>query len=190
MEESFMNTMLLKHKNVCLWAALAYALSAPLQAGLISNGGFESGFAGWTRLNQTGSEGQFTSQTGTLSPVNAFTVPPPPQGTTAAMTDAGGPGSHVLFQDFVVPTTVPSASISFSLFVNNGHGAPDFFAPANLDFGTPTLNQQARVDIIKTSADPFSVAAADVLRNLYQTKPGDPLVSGYNAFLFDIGAVL
>ena len=34
-----MNTMLLKHKNVCLWAALAYALSAPLQAGLISNGG-------------------------------------------------------------------------------------------------------------------------------------------------------
>ena len=34
------------------------------------------------------------------------------------------------------------------------------------------------------------MAAADVLLNLYQTKPGDPLVSGYNTLNFDVTALL
>jgi len=89
------------------------------------------------------------------------------------MTDSAGPGSHVLYQDFVVPNSITAGYfITLSLYINNGHGAGAFFAPALLDFATPTLNQQARVDIIKTSADPFSVAAADVLQNLYQTAAG------------------
>jgi hypothetical protein len=46
------------------------------------------------------------------------------------------------------------------------------------------------VDIIKNTADPFSVAASDVLANLYQTKAGDPLVSGYNTVTTDITALL
>jgi len=130
-------------------------------------------------------------QTGTLSPVNGFAVPAPPVGITAAMTDAGGPGSHVLYQDFVVPNSIVGAYlVNFSLFINNGNGAGSFFTPASLDFATPTLNQQARVDIIKTTADPFSVAAADVLQNLYQTTVGNPLISGYNNLLVDVTTLL
>jgi hypothetical protein len=152
---------------------------------IILNGGFESGFASWTRVDQLGSEGTFLLQSGTLSPINADPVPAPPGGTVAAMTDAAGPGSHVLYQDFVVPTG--SAHLSFSLFI--GNRANSFFTPASLDFSTPALNQQARVDILKAGTDPFSVAASDVLLNAYQTHVGDPLVSGYNTLNFDLSSL-
>src|SRR5438105_13093505 len=102
------------------------------------------------------------------------------------MTDAQGPGSHVLYQDFVA--TPDAATLSFALFI--GNRASQFATPASLDFSTPTLNQQARVDILKSTADPFSVAAADTLLNLYQTKVGDPLISGYNTITTDISALL
>lgn len=146
---------------------------------VIQNGGFESGFTSWTRADQLGSDGTFALQSGTLSPVNSDTVPAPPGGTLAAMTDAQG-------QDFVA--TAGSATLSFALFVGNRD--TDFFVPASLDFSTPALNQQVRVDIITTAADPFSVAAADVLLNLYQTSPGDPLVSGYSIQTTDVSALL
>src|SRR5262249_12807967 len=95
--------------------------------------------------------------------------------------------SHVLYQDFVVPAE--NAALSFSLFV--GNRANSFFTPtpASLDFSTPALNQQARVDILRASVDPFSVAASDVLLNLYQTQVGNPLVSGYNALNFDLSSL-
>jgi len=67
-------------------------MAAYAQLPVITNGGFESGFTGWTRADQTGSDGTFFLQTGTSSPVNSDPVPAPPQGVNAAMTDAGGPG--------------------------------------------------------------------------------------------------
>jgi hypothetical protein len=103
------------------------------------------------------------------------------------MTDPQGPGSHVLFQDFTVPAGTLSGTASFSLFINSGD---TFRSPNTLDFATPTLNQQARVDIITTAADPFSVAAVDVLQNLFQTVPSDPLTSGYTNFVVDISPLL
>jgi len=157
---------------------------------LITNGGFESGFAGWTRVDALGSDGTFFLQSGITSPVNADPVPSPPGGTTAAMTDAQGPGSHVLYQDFVVPTSPGSAVLTFDLFI--GNRATDFFtpSPASLDFSTPELNQQARVDILRAGTDPFSVSSSDVLLHLFQTNPGDPLISGYTSHSADLTALL
>ncbi len=153
----------------------------PAQAQLILNGGFESGFTSWTRADQLGSDGTFFIQSGTTSPVSGNVVPAPPGGIQAAMSDAQGPGTHVLYQDFVVPTSsLASAQLSFSLFIGNRANAFFTPSPASLDFSTTALNQQARVDILRGGTDPFSVAASDVLLNLYQTSPGDPLVSGYN----------
>ena len=150
---------------------------------LVLNGGFESGFASWSRADQLGSEGTFSLQSGVVSPVNGDPVPAPPGGLRAAMTDALGPGSHVLYQDFVV-ASAQNALLSFSLFI--GNRADRFATSASLDFSTPALNQQARVDILRAGGDPFSVAASDVLLNLYQTHVGDPLVSGYNTLNFDL----
>lgn len=171
-----------------LSALLACVLCLPAQAVVIANGGFEAGFSNWTRADQLGSEGTFFLQTGTLSPVNALPVPAPPQGLTAAMTDAQGGGSHVLYQNFLITAPATPTTLSFSLFVGNRDAA--FFTPATLDWATPTLNQQARVDILTATSDPFSVAATDVLQNLYRTLPGDPLVSGYNTISVDVTALL
>jgi len=174
--------------KLCLSMIMAWTFTAPARADLIVNGGFESGFSSWTRANQVGSEGTFALQSGTLSPVNAITVPAPPGGTFAAMTDAEGPGSHVLYQDFTVLSPLSTALLTFDLFIGNRAGR--FDSPATLDFATATLNQQARVDILLASANPFSVAPSDVLLNVYQTKTGDPLVSGYTPTSQDVSAIL
>jgi hypothetical protein len=164
---------------VCLSLATAANATA-----LILNGGFESGFTSWTRVDQLGSEGTFVLQSGTTSPVNGDPVPGPPQGLTAAMTDAFGPGSHVLYQDFVVPAE--GALLSFSLFIGNRADRFAIAAAAGLDFSTTQLNQQARVDIMRGGTAPFSVAAADIALNLFQTQVGAPLVSGYTSFNFNL----
>jgi hypothetical protein len=168
---------------------LIAAAVVPVHAAeLVQNGGFETGFTGWTRVDQLGSDGSFALQTGTLSPVNGFPVPPPPGGTKAAMTDAEGPGSHVLFQSFTVSSPTPTMTLSFDVFV--GNRAAVFFTPNTLDFSTPTLDQQARVDITLGSADPFSLSATDVLLNAFKTNVGDPLVSGYTHVVVDVTSLV
>lgn len=169
-------------------AAIVLGATSAAAAPLLLNGGFEAGFSGWTRANQLGSEGTFALQSGTISPVNGLPVPAPPGATTAAMTDAAGPGAHLLYQDFLIPVGTLSGTLSFDLFVGNRAGA--FFTPATLDFSTPTLNQQARVDIVRVGADPFSVAAADVLLNVFQTAIGSPLVAGYTTITANLSALL
>jgi hypothetical protein len=174
-------------KSLWLAATLSGALCSDARASLITNGGFEAGFSNWTRSDQPGSDGTFALQTGTASPVNGDPVPAPPGGTTAAMTDAQGPGSHVLYQDFTVPSSAPAATLLFDVFIGNRAGM--FASPNTLDFSTPTLNQQARVDILLASASPFSVASGDVLMNVFQTNPGDPAVSGYTMHSVDVSAL-
>ena len=67
---------------LALFAAAAQTASAQV----LTNGGFEAGFSGWTRADQLGSNGTFALQSGTLSPVNGIVVPAPPGGATAAST--------------------------------------------------------------------------------------------------------
>jgi hypothetical protein len=168
-------------------AVMILTIAAPAGAtSFVLNGGFEAGLAGWTRADQLGSEGTFFLQSGVLSPVVADPVPAPPGGLFAAMSDAAGPGSHVLYQDFVA--AAETASLQFDLFI--GNRADRFATPASLDFSTPALNQQARVDILRAGADRFSVAPADILMNVFQTQVGDPLVSGYTTIAVDLSALL
>ena len=176
-----------------MWSSVAaLALTGGGQATaapLVVNGGFEAGLAGWTRVDAPGSDGMFLIQTGTSSPLSGQTVPAPPEGVRAAMSDAQGPGAHVLYQDVLVPTSIGTALLEFDLFV--GNRAIAFFtpSPATLDF-TPALNQQARVDILRAGTNPFSVLPSDVLQNVFQTNPGNPLVSGYSTFTIDLTALL
>jgi len=181
---------LLKLKDLGIALTLGCALSSTAFAGLIANGGFESGFSNWNRADQLGSEGSFALQTGATSPVTGDTVPLPPGAVRAAMTDALGPGSHVLYQDFTVPTAVAGGLLTFQVFIGNRAGTFFTPSPASLDFSTPALNQQARVDILLAGADPFSVASSDVLLNAFQTAAGNAAVSGYNVVNVDITSLL
>lgn len=168
--------------------ALAAAGLPALAAPVINNGGFESGLAGWSLANQLGSDGTFTVQSGTASPLNGDPVPAPPQGSNAAMTDAFGPGSRLLYQDFTAVASPGPTTLSFSLFV--GNRADRFATPATLDFSIAAINQQLRVDIVSPSADPFSVAPADVLQSIYASAVGDALVSGYTTISADVSALM
>lgn len=165
--------------------AALLGIASPCAQAAIVNGDFEVGLTGWTVVDQPGSDGSFGLQTGTVEPQSGATVPPPPQGLNAAMSGGQGPGSHVLYQDFVVPAQVATATLSFMLYVRNE--ADDFHTPEHLDFATPDLNQQVRVDLMAAGADPFGTA---VLATLYRSAAGDPLVSGYSLLSRDVGALL
>ena len=186
LHRSKLGTVLFALAPLLSWAVVREARADSL----IINGGFESGFSGWSRADQLGSDGSFMLQSGTVSPVNGDPVAAPPEGSFAAMTDAQGPGTHVLFQDFLVPTVAsPLALLSFELFIANRADTFSVPNPATLDFSGRALNQQARVDILRAGTDPFSVLASDVLLNVYQTLPGDPAVSGYTSINADVTAL-
>ena len=172
----------------CLLFLCASLASNAASAELV-NGNFEAGLTGWSRADQIGSDGAFFLQTGTASPVNGTTVPAPSSGLFAAMSEANGPGSHVLYQDFVQTTAVSVAFLAFDLYINNSAGA--FTVQDHLDFATPALNQQARVDIVLAGADPFSLAVGDVLLNAYRTQAGDAAdTGGYIGVMVDVTALL
>ena len=166
---------------VLVWPAMA--------SNIIVNGGFESNggaasstFTGWTVTNESGSGGSWYVQTGTASPLNALPVPAPPEGSFAAMTDASGPSSQVLIQGFTIPADATSVTLSFDYFLNNL--GPDFVPGSDLDFND-SPNQQARVDILSSSAGAFDTAG--VLLNAYQTQSGDTLQPGvWETFSEDI----
>ncbi|MBP8295829.1 MAG: hypothetical protein KAX84_06950 [Burkholderiales bacterium] len=171
--------------------ALAGAISLPAAgAEYLANGNFEAGLTGWSKADAAGGDGTFSVQSGTTSPINANPVPAPPGGANAAMSDAGAPGAHVLWQDFTIASTAPQFLLRFDLFIGNRAGLFGTPAPATLDFGINAANQQVRVDILAAAAGTFSVAPGDVLLAVYQSQAGDPLVAGYASLSFDITALV
>jgi hypothetical protein len=151
-------------------------------ASLILNGGFESGFTNWNVADETGgATSGWLIQTGTMSPLNMISVPAPPQGSQAAMTDAGGAGSHALYQSFTVASG-STVTLAFDLFVGNQAG---FFTPSpeSLDFNV-IPNQQARVDILSgTTSTANAFTLSSVVDNVL-----DPSVSTltYTHYSFNI----
>lgn len=172
-------------------AAFAVSLGHASAAQIISNGTFDAGLTGWTKSDMTGSDGTFSVQTGTVSPLSGASVPAPPGSPNAAMTDGQGPGTHIIYQDFTVPGPVGSAVLSFSLFVGNQAGTSYAPSPATLNFGVAAFSQQARVDILLSSSDTFSVSSSDVLLNVFQTGSGSSTApSAYANYSFQIASLL
>jgi hypothetical protein len=85
----------MKRTTLVIVASLVLFLTATrAKAALLTvNGGFETGFAGWTVLDQAGGSGSWFIQTGTASPLNGFAVPSPPEGSFAGFCCSGR--SHV-----------------------------------------------------------------------------------------------
>jgi hypothetical protein len=160
-----------------------FAFASSAVAASFTNGGFETGdFTGWTVVNQAGSSGNWYVYTGTTSPASGATIAAPPEGTHAATSDQTNPGSHQLYQDV---TLEPGAkqTLTFTLYYKNNAGS--FASPSTLDYNT-FPNQQYRVDVMKPSAPVNSVAPGDVLKNLFQTQPGDPNTLAPTVMSFDL----
>ena len=152
------------------------------QGELIRNGSFETGdFHAWDTINEFDGSGDWFIYSGTSTPINSFTVLPPPDGVFAAITDQTGGGTHLLIQDIFIPQ---GATVTCSAVIYYENRAEDFFTPDDL-FSSNGPNQQARVDILSKNANLFTVSDG-VLLNVFQTLPGDPLSRGYTTLNFDL----
>lgn len=136
---------------------------------------FESGaITGWRAVG-SGSGGWFVYADGHQAPDPAqsdpnapFDVPDPPQGRFAAVTDANGPGTRILYRDLRLEGRFTlQASVFYA-------GTGPLSSPATLAHDTPEANQQYRIDLLSPSAPIDSVAKNDVLANLFHTSPDDP----------------
>jgi len=154
------------------------------EALITSNPGFETGdFSGWTVVNEAHGSGNWFVYSGTLSPLSGFTIPAPPNGAFAATTDQGGPGSHILYQDLVVPAVAPPP-LTFVSYYENRAGI--FFTPPTLDALSSGPNQQYRIDLMNPAAPVDSVVAGDILLNIFQTQVGDPPTMAPRRFIVDL----
>ena len=137
----------------------------------ITNGDFESGtFAGWT-VSNTGSGNWFIND-GTFVTQSPLGLTAPISGSFDAMTDQGGPGTHMLSEPFVVPSGVVSANVNWNDRIFNWAG--QFMDP----------NQEVRVEI-------RDITGTTVLATIFTTNPGDTaLQAGPNMRSFDITTIM
>jgi hypothetical protein len=165
----------------------ATLMSTPATTNLVSNPSFENGatnnatsFASWSVYNA--GSGAYYNRTGTTSPVSGYTIPSPPAGSYVAISDQGGPGTHILYQDVTVPAG--GADLEFQLFIGNRAGA--WYSPSSLSYLTYP-NQQFRMDVVDPTATVTNLGSS-VWANIYQTTTGDPYVSGYNTVTASLDA--
>jgi hypothetical protein len=164
-------------------AALFGGTSAA-QAANVVNGDFETGnLSGWT-VNSTTSNasGTWFAYSGTVAPLTGAalnaTVSAPPQGAFAALTDQVSSGRRLLYQDVALDQVGPDESLTLSLFAyyKAQQGPLGNPTPDTLDPNAPVLNEQYRIDVMKRTAPLTSIDPADVLINVFRTRPGDPQV--------------
>jgi PEP-CTERM motif len=86
---------------------------------LLTNGGFESGLAGWTVSSSAGSLGSWFAGSGGATPQTGNPTVGAASGTGYAVTDQFGPGTNALSQDFTVALGTSSLTWSFDMFVND-----------------------------------------------------------------------
>ncbi|HEX3174751.1 MAG TPA: hypothetical protein VHQ43_11110 [Solirubrobacterales bacterium] len=159
-------------------ACVVLLLPAGAGAATVVNGDFEAGtLTGWTVVNPGEFEaGSWFAYSGTAAPTEegepgARQVPPPPQGNFAAITDQGGEGLHILYQDIAIE---PALSQTLSMLVYYHSYAeitvpsPDTLSPES------SANQQYRIDVMKPSAPIDSVNPADILTTVFRANTGDP----------------
>lgn len=176
-----------------LLVAVALALLAPSSAGAaqVANGGFENGFAGWETRQSTGA-GKWYVYQGTEPKIphqrGAVTLQPPPQGASAAIADEANPETLLLYQDLQLePGTAYRLSLlayydSYSALTTPPSGT----LSVDQEAGGANPNQQFRIDVMKPTAAPDSVAAEDVLLNLFHTRSGGARTMAPTRFVGDL----
>ncbi len=143
------------------WVAAADA--APL-----ANGGFETGtLANWTSVTG-GSNTGFAIYTGTPT-IHGHTLATPPEGTNAVVSSQTGAGQAILYQDVTLPA---SGTITISAYVYYQSSAA-IATLGDLSY-SGSANQQFRVDVMNPAAPVDSLAAGDILANVFKTRVGDP----------------
>lgn len=154
-------------------ALVASALcSASAAAATVTNGGFESGFDGWTIADAPGSLGQWLTTADTELPISGNTALAPANGM-AAVVDQDDTTSSVLYQDIKLE---PEANhqLSFNYWYDNQEGA--WLIPDPLGFQIPDdAVQMIRIDLTRPGSDPLTGAPGDILRTIVAPSGSDPV---------------
>jgi hypothetical protein len=181
-------------QKICLLSAslglLTFATpSFALTTELITNGGFETGdFTGWTTGVQAGSNGSISVVSGTSGPNSGLPTAGPAAGNFYSVTDQNGPGAYFLLQQFSLPSAFSDLNLSFDMFVNDWSGLGPLCS--DLDYNN-FPNQCARVDILTSTAGPFSTIAADIVASLYVgVDPQGSNPNLYTAYSFGLSSAL
>ncbi len=158
---------------------------------IISNGGFETGnFNDWS-IAENGTLGALSVETSATAPTSGLPTVGPLSGNYYALSD-GLLGEYARIQSFTVAPAL-SATLTFSLFVNDQNGTSPVIDPSGLDHttgGSFDPNQHVRVDILSASATPFATGD-DVLHSLYLGGATGPAsVNPYQSFSFDLTDLL
>src|SRR5215207_1989797 len=144
-------------------------------AAKVTNGGFETGnFSGWNRVNQEGGSGSWFVYSTNTSPLSNHPIAVPPQGNFAATSDQNNPGTQVLYKNIKLQSGMRH-ELSFILYYRNF--APGFLTPNTLDY-TGAPNQQYRIDVLRSTANPFSVSQNAIHKPLFRTNVGAPNTRG------------
>jgi hypothetical protein len=171
--------------------AACMALLIPTSAGAaaVVNGDFDSGLNGWQTQNTgpASPKGWFV-YSGTESPISKHSIPSPPNGNQAAISDHNGPSSNILYQN-VTLEPYWTHQLTMTLFYSNWAGLIAIPNPDTLNWtGGPSEteeeqdNQQYRVDVMKPAAAVNSVNPSDILATVFATKEGDPETMGPTQF--------
>jgi hypothetical protein len=156
---------------------------------LITNGGFEAGFAGWSLFDLPSAfvGSYFIDDADGFTPISGHATVGPASGALYAVSDQTGPGTHALLQPFTVPGEATSVTLSFDMFVNDWSALGPVVDPAGLDH-TAGPNQHARVDILTAGAGPFDTGGT-VLGNFYLGVDGFG-ANSYTSYSFDITSLV
>jgi hypothetical protein len=156
--------------------------AAGAAANTVVNGDFETGdFEGWSVANEpqppTGDWIVYGAGEG---------FPPPPQGEFAAITEQGGPGTHILYQDISIEAGQPYLSMTLYYTSDGPITVPN---PDTLEAGEEgDGNQQYRVEVMDPAAPLESVASSDILATVFRTLDGDPAFMGPRTVGVDLSA--
>jgi hypothetical protein len=151
------------------------------------NWNFERGdLSGWhTRSRGSGAWYAYADGTKPPNPAEtdpdvAFSVPQPPQGRYAAVTDMTAPGARILYRDVKLDGRL---KLQLTVFYA---AAGELSSPASLDFDGCEANQQFRVELMDPAAPVDSTAAEHVLATIFKTAPGDPSTLAPRTITFDL----
>ena len=171
-----------------IWLFFALVLSSSGTYAQLINADFETGdLTGWQTLVE-GEAFPVSIESGSVT-TEAGTINPSPDGNYMVFTSQDGPGRSFLWQEFtprIWQVTDPNAfNIYFDIAINNGATAYYTPDPMSLDY-TGDPNQQARIDILKPGASITTVDPNDIIVELFQTQPGDPLIQDWQRVTKDV----
>ena len=175
-------------------ALICLALFAPAGAAAanVVNGDFETGdLRGWNVSQATGL-GDWFAYEGTEPPISgkevAGSVPPPPQGDFAAITDEYNPDTLILYQDIGLPPGLDHRLSLFAFYASHEPIAVPSPDTLSVDDGVlgAARNQQFRIDVMRPEGPIESVDPADVLLTVLQTRKGAPNEMGPTRLTADL----